>query len=214
MANAFSLKGVASSVRMRGFTLIELLVVIAIIAILAAILFPVFARAREKARQSSCSSNAKQLALSVLMYAQDYDEKMTPTSAGPYYWGTLLAPYMKNTQILVCPSRTGNHDDSASVLGAYPHYGLADQIDGVAMGTITMPAETVMLGESNWYTYSGGGGPANATYGCFFIDLPDYTTPNNRWIYPHNEGRNLALCDGHVKWYARPTDSVSLRWSP
>ena len=67
----------------RGFTLIELLVVIAIIAILAAILFPVFARAREKARAASCLSNSKQIALGIIMYAQDYDEKLCPSATRP-----------------------------------------------------------------------------------------------------------------------------------
>ncbi len=88
----------------RGFTLIELLVVIAIIAILAAILFPVFARAREKARQASCSSNHKQVALGWLMYAQDYDERAPyMNTADPTYgrvWiQTKLEPYIKNKQL-------------------------------------------------------------------------------------------------------------------
>ena len=90
--------------RRRGFTLIELLVVIAIIAILAAILFPVFARAREKARQTSCLSNMKQISLSVLMYAQDYDDIYAPTSLiypGHYsathtFWLELIQPYLAN----------------------------------------------------------------------------------------------------------------------
>ena len=93
--------------RRTGFTLIELLVVIAIIAILAAILFPVFARAREKARQSSCLSNTKQIGLAILQYVQDYDEKFFAyrmDSGGVYYWDIVTAPYMKNTQILRCPS--------------------------------------------------------------------------------------------------------------
>ena len=105
--------------RGKGFTLIELLVVIAIIAILAAILFPVFARAREKARQTSCLSNLKQLALAYQMYAQDYDERCaglyiyTATStyrvycgnSGLYiYWMDMLYPYVMNKQVFRCPS--------------------------------------------------------------------------------------------------------------
>ena len=105
----------------RGFTLIELLVVIAIIAILAAILFPVFAKAREKARQASCQSNLKQIGLAFLMYMQDYDGRwpfwqwgrhrgnVNPTD-GPQalQWYVRLYPYTKNTQIFVCPSRSDN----------------------------------------------------------------------------------------------------------
>ncbi|MCE5215684.1 DUF1559 domain-containing protein, partial [bacterium] len=95
--------------RRHGFTLIELLVVIAIIAILAAILFPVFARAREKARQSACQSNLKQVGLAAQMYAQDYDEtmvrawRMTNDNNGTT-WADMLMPYMKNLQMLDCPS--------------------------------------------------------------------------------------------------------------
>ena len=105
----------------RGFTLIELLVVIAIIAILAAILFPVFARAREKARQTSCTSNVKQMMMGVLMYVQDYDERLLlgvhPCAVWPganalthsyltpnIAFGHLLEPYCKNQNIFVCPS--------------------------------------------------------------------------------------------------------------
>src|SRR5438552_18288689 len=99
----------------RGFTLIELLVVIAIIAILAAILFPVFAQARESARATSCLSNTKQIALGELMYAQDYDEIIMPweiINRNLYpvdaqiaaNWTVLVQPYIKNQQILYCPS--------------------------------------------------------------------------------------------------------------
>jgi prepilin-type N-terminal cleavage/methylation domain-containing protein len=100
--------------RRAGFTLIELLVVIAIIAILAAILFPVFARARSKAQENTCLSNCKQMALAANMYVTDYDNTVFPyyyaqppsRPAGylDFYWTTLISPYVKNNQIFVCPS--------------------------------------------------------------------------------------------------------------
>lgn len=106
--------------RRKGFTLIELLVVIAIIAILAAILFPVFARAREKARQASCLSNLKQLALAALAYAQDYDEGFPthPSKCGGWgndsglalQWFEQLQPYCKNTQLFQCPSASNDNE--------------------------------------------------------------------------------------------------------
>src|SRR5262245_218992 len=94
----------------RGFTLIELLVVIAIIAILAAILFPVFAQAREKARQATCASNLKQITLGVLMYVQDYDETFPvwdSAVATALDWPDQVQPYIKNKQVSGCPDAGG-----------------------------------------------------------------------------------------------------------
>jgi prepilin-type N-terminal cleavage/methylation domain-containing protein/prepilin-type processing-associated H-X9-DG protein len=107
--------------RGNGFTLIELLVVIAIIAILAAILFPVFAQAREKARQASCMSNMRQFSTAGMMYTQDYDEMYVPPfkyespgCGGLYWWDDLLQPYMKNRQLPTCPSWKGTTDCAAA----------------------------------------------------------------------------------------------------
>lgn len=103
----------ASRPRNRGFTLIELLVVIAIIAILAAILFPVFARARENARRAACMSNHKQMGLGIMQYTQDYDEKYPSAyyykngasgSGGYVHWSGAIQPYVKSTQLFTCPS--------------------------------------------------------------------------------------------------------------
>ncbi len=98
----------------KGFTLIELLVVIAIIAILAAILFPVFARARENARRTSCQSNLKQIGLGWMQYAQDYDELIVNYSSNgasggnAVSWTAVLQPYLKSRQIFTCPSNSSN----------------------------------------------------------------------------------------------------------
>ena len=109
-----------------GFTLIELLVVIAIIAILAAILFPVFAQARESARRSACLSNTKQIGLAMLMYLNDYDE----TTPSAFYFNDTgarvdvfmtLQPYIKNLQVFYCPDRSDESDScSFKVPAGYP----------------------------------------------------------------------------------------------
>ncbi|MFP3902987.1 MAG: DUF1559 domain-containing protein, partial [Armatimonadota bacterium] len=137
--------------RGRGFTLIELLVVIAIIAILAAILFPVFARAREKARQTACLSNVKQLGLAMHMYIQDYDEKFPGRAATTHYppwdhpwsyWYKVIEPYVKNEQLFVCPSE----NKTPTSYG----YSLASEL-GVnkSMAHVEHPATMVIITESS-----------------------------------------------------------------
>jgi prepilin-type N-terminal cleavage/methylation domain-containing protein/prepilin-type processing-associated H-X9-DG protein len=197
--------------RSRGFTLIELLVVIAIIAILAAILFPVFAKAREKARQSSCLSNVKQVGLGLLMYTQDYDEKFVITgatdmaawvTAGNHYsvWYRAIQPYVKNTQLFVCPSDSsktsakwdingGTWNESTTAAGAWYFplsYGVDHNMNQASMGLIQYPSETGM------------------TFECTTILAYDPT--NNTQIRDasrHNDGFNACMFDGHAKWFKR-----------
>jgi len=178
----------------RGFTLIELLVVIAIIAILAAILFPVFARAREKARQSTCLSNVKQIMLGVLMYAQDYDERLIPSaltySGGDWY--TLLAPYLKNAQILYCPTKLPGMGYGWNYQEFGYYYGRHGTGWATKLADINKPAESILLGDCEDYE------ARNRNYIRYLYKRSATLLPAR-----HNGGGNMGLCDGHAKWYAR-----------
>lgn len=155
----------------RAFTLIELLVVVAIIAVLAAILFPVFARARENARRASCLSNLKQLGLATMMYVQDYDEAFpnnvisiptsTPTSEypggkwfnGSLFWPQLLYPYHKSTQVFACPSGLIDRVNEPRI----GHYGANQNLmrdEGYVspkLSVITSPSTTILAGDMGQY---------------------------------------------------------------
>ena len=190
--------------RKEGFTLIELLVVIAIIAILAAILFPVFAKAREKARQSSCLSNLKQLGLGVLSYAQDYDERLPMAVAGsaaPFYIFTeVIDPYLKNTQIWQCPSKKdsvvltnlgkANVGYSVDVGTQMPSGSATGRLFGApaagtsscSLGTVDQPSQTAMMCD------------AVGTVPVALLPLSINVDPR------HNEGCNYIYVDGHSKW--------------
>ena len=186
----------------RGFTLIELLVVIAIIAILAAILFPVFARAREKARQASCQSNLKQLGLAVQMYATDYDGMVSGWLHVPpgqwYPWWYLLEPYIKNRQLFLCPSRqTASALYAGTQFEVRTGYGwnrLLGGHSGLEIDRLHRPAMTINMGDaeippSNWYVT----GPQDTAYVASISRC-------------HNDGSNYLMFDGHVKWM-RPEDT-------
>jgi len=136
------------------------LVSFVMIPIMAGILFPVFAKAREKARQASCQSNEKQLALAALQYAQDYDEQY-PRGGAP--WTDLLDPYVYDTTVFECLA-----DDNGP-----PSYHMAPALRGFPLAKLQMPANTVMLFESD---------------------------DEKGIVWRHNEGANFGYADGHIKW--------------
>lgn len=197
----------------RGFTLIELLVVIAIIAILAAILFPVFARAREKARQASCQSNLKQIQLAAEMYSTDYDGWVIPSQTyngvRSYWWNALIEPYIKNDQLQICPSRRTNpgYGHNHCNLG----YRSAYKIEEVAYPAATIlfndnghvSAATKNLGPSEWVDDSGTGG---AYYTRWPNNMPWYDTDPWRVVPRHSGMCDVSFLDGHVK--AQSMDSL------
>ncbi len=206
----------------RGFTLIELLVVIAIIAILAAILFPVFARAREKARQTSCLSNLKQLGLGMVMYAQDYDETFPRmafsgyldappapgepewnqrTQNGLWYktWPTSVYPYVNNTQIFRCPSTSWTNNGVAYGIPSMCINEAGQYVEffarSVNMAELVKPAETLMIGEKY------GGNPQYILSNIYYCMRAD-----------HNEGSNVAFADGHAKWVRMVHEPLPAPW--
>ncbi len=210
----------------KAFTLIELLVVIAIIAILAAILFPVFARARENARRASCQSNLKQIGLGILQYVQDYDERFplyrvpasatVPTTFRPFGWADAIQPYAKSTQILQCPSDSAATADEPDAVG-YTDYaynlwvggwGPTAKGAGMALAQLTQPTLTVLVTDhtaSNASQYTIGntstGAGTNGT--CGYYGAPDCGNGLARIGavgIRHLGGANMAFGDGHVKW--------------
>jgi prepilin-type N-terminal cleavage/methylation domain-containing protein/prepilin-type processing-associated H-X9-DG protein len=212
-----------------AFTLIELLVVIAIIAILASILFPVFGRARENARKTSCQSNMKQLGLAIIQYNQDYDEKM-PIRDNSYFvgpagqgssWDLTLQPYLKSTQLITCPSDTGPKYNVAGFGNqlrrsyAMAEYMLVrDSKDGINVSQIKAPALTVLMGERRSF---GDNGTDHWHYGSIFNNIDQISSQNSigsvydsnndgqpgpyPGVGPHLEFSNILYTDGHVKSY-------------
>ena len=190
----------------RGFTLIELLVVIAIIAILAAILFPVFARAREKARQTSCLSNLKQLATATQMYLQDYDSIFLSQFSAyvrtnvPHNFGyQVLTPYVKNAQIWVCPSdmlKNCAQEGSTDMTGQWQQsYNFNTNVfdNTVELSEIARSAETpLMMDGKNRNQVWGRPRWASAVASYCAMDR-------------HNGGANLSYVDGHSKWQPENT---------
>lgn len=187
----------------RGFTLIELLAVIAIIAILAAVLFPVFAKAREKARQATCASNIKQLGIGVLQYNEDYDEYMPiKYESTGRTWCLIIDAYIKSSipGVYKCPSNPNKHyrtdgtpsdyvvNQGSEYNGAYSFvdYGPWHDPNPITIAKIDAPAQCISIVEANesapspWEVNIGAGGA-------------------NWLFFGHSGVMNILFCDGHVK---------------
>lgn len=217
----------------KGFTLIELLVVVSIIALLAAILFPVFSRARENARRASCQSNLKQINLGLMQYAQDCDDTLPHFTFDATFNDALvrLWPYTKNEQILRCPSdptsdppsdissfyiwskmyssfivcsyRTTRDHDVPSTAPNGAYWGVISYY-GVNFADIPAPAETIAAGEGRGSNDEGGADRTPVIQRLSAEPTRFYSEDATEGVTRrHFEGANYLFADGHVKWFKR-----------
>ncbi|MBW3635978.1 MAG: DUF1559 domain-containing protein [Armatimonadetes bacterium] len=207
-----------------GFTLIELLVVIAIIAILAAILFPVFGRARENARRSSCQSNLKQIGLGIMQYVQDYDERYPLANVSDSVlasnvewlrWMGSTYPYTKSTQVYGCPSSANQNtmdlffqgSGQKLVLPGFNNYGANELIfgngagatptSGKSMAEVQSTALVVVAADATFFIWNR---PRRITNANFTADVYDPPIDGDPQFARHLGGSNLLFMDGHVKF--------------
>jgi prepilin-type N-terminal cleavage/methylation domain-containing protein/prepilin-type processing-associated H-X9-DG protein len=217
----------------KGFTLIELLVVIAIISILAAILFPVFARARENARRTSCVSNLKQIGLGLMQYTQDYDERyprysqdgVVQVSSNAGYpgrrfttndgsapntgrklvtWMDMIYPYVKSTQLFVCASAT--HDEatpSYSYNEVFGGHGNANRYHRNVWTSQPLPVSAVQRPAEVFAVVEYVSPFIIASPINFGGNARSADPAANHIIAPHLDGGVVAFADGHAKWFSR-----------
>jgi len=224
-----------NNARSAGFTLVELLVVIAIIAILASILFPVFARARENARRTSCLSNLKQIGLGIMMYVQDYDETYPRyeqlkdgSTTDKWLWRETVQPYVKSDkQLFTCPSSPGGANEGG--YGANSAIMVSRTATPVKLAAVPGAANTYMLMDYGQWHFSAANVRAttvnNASYlpgigtvrGLSSSQCPTHTNAfydkfeSDCMSGRHFLGVNMAFADGHAKWLKSQTVYIESR---
>ncbi len=205
-----------------GFTLLELLVVIAIIAVLAAILFPVFAQAREKARAIACMSNMKQIGTGLQMYVQDYDERIffrsstnpattrinAATTGNALKWWNMVMPYAKNRAVFQCPSDPGPtlSPDGNGGLTIPRSYVASASAEALSLAQLSRPTDIIVITEK-WDKDTAGHPITESWLEAFDGDMaPDPSRPGSmlKFANRHQGGMNCAFFDGHAKWL-KPT---------
>lgn len=221
-----------------AFTLIELLVVIAIIAILAAILFPVFAQARAKARQTACLSNCRQIGIGILAYVQDYDETLPlsnypdPSGTNNTTWQYAIDPYVKanfpqtignsagkSLSIFACPdfintSATARPSSSYNTNRAYfgaldINLAAANRRAASSLAALATPAQDVFLAESTGGCAWTEGADDPASYAALGSTLKSCTRNYIEGRDRHSDGANYVLGDGHAKWFKAPSPNYT-----
>ncbi len=191
----------------RAFTLVEVIVVVSIIALLSAILLPVFNRARDMGKRASCQSNLKQIAIAIESYKQDNSgfypglcvdgNSDNLCNLGDYGWASHILPYTKSSQIYQCPteSLSAGGEQTSRFTDYYLNYAFSElENRNILESTLTFPANSILVGDGDgnsgvsFYTFNGGSGvPANALLA-------------QSGAGRHSDGANYLFCDGHVKW--------------
>jgi len=187
--------------RRKAFTWWQAVLILVGLAIIAAVIFPFFGRARENEHPSSCQSNLKQIGLGIKQYVQDYDEKYPLVNSGQQGWMDIIMPYLRSTQTFQCPS-----DKTGSVAGTTDFFYNA-RLAGQKEDKLIYISNTIMNGDG------AGDSPTNASLATFPAGwATDYNSP----AWRHLEGANYSFADRHVKWLkptavtnAKANDSVN-----
>ena len=169
----------------KAFTLWEIVGILLVLVVVAALLFPIFARVNPTPKRHQCLSHLKQIGLGFMQYAQDYNERFPPISHGENGWADLLEPYLKSRQLFVCPNGEAAPDERRS------DYFMNARLSRFAMEKLTQSASTIL----------GGDGQDNGATNSHLIEpLISQTTDKTAPARRHLDGANYLFADGHVKW--------------